>query len=299
MAKFFTRCAVVGAVAALLLTGCSANSQPSVQLTPKTRATYFDGTVATVQEVKSGNTITVKIGDRTEDVRLLNVVAPSKNNNELSGNCLIEESKAALAEKLPAGTEVTLNFDPTQTGTSGFVDAAVYAGDRFINREIAATGLVATTFASQQDKFYLEISEAQQQAARDGLGLYSVDTDCSIPHAIQEQINLVNAAGGLEEGERSMTYRKASTFYNELIDQSASAVTWPGSIVTLESVNARLQELQTALGDNYYNKSGKSVAEIAQEEAAMGRPGTAPEAPVEETPSESATPAEGETSSEG
>lgn len=289
MPKLFTRSLAVGALATLLLSGCSSEpEQPTIQ--PKVRATYTDGTVGTVKEVKSGNTVSVQLGEQVKDVRLLNVVAPSKNNVEHSGNCLIEESQQFLAEKLPEGTEVTLNFDPSQAGTSGYVDAAVYAGETFINREVVAAGMASTTFATPNDKFYPEVSAAQQEAARGMAGLYSPDVECTIAHEIQVNIDEARAAGEIpEEDRRTAKYKEISAFYNQLQKASESAVTWTGSIVTLDATREKLEELHEVLGDNYYNEDGKSQAEVEADASASARPdGGAAEAPAEEAPAEEA-----------
>lgn len=299
MNKLLTRSVAVGALAAVLLTGCS--SEPETKVQPKPRVTYSDGTLGTVQEVKSGNTVAVKLGDQVRDVRMLNVVAPTKNNVETSGDCLVDESTKFLTDKLPAGTEVTLNFDPSQTGTSGFVDAAIYVGDDFINKDVVAAGMAATTYSTAKDKFYADISAAQQQAAKDGVGLYSPATECSIAHEIQAHIDAVNASNeSPNKEEQAAQYKRSSDFYNKLKKDGESAVTWTGSIVTLDATTTKLEELKTALGKNYYNEEGKTEAEAAASASAdAARPGSegaaseAPaEAPTSEAPAEEA-PAEG------
>lgn len=290
MNKLLTRSVALGALATVLLTGCS-SSESDTTIQPKTRATYTDGTIGTVQEVKTGNTISVKLGDQVKDVRMLNVVAPTKNNVETSGDCLVDESTKFLVEKLPAGTEVTLNFDPTQTGTSGYIDAAVYVGDDFINKDVVAAGMAATTYSTANDKFYAEISGAQQQAANDKVGLYSPDTECSIAHQIQQQIDAVHAADSNPNAdEKKAEYQKISQFYNRLKKDGESAVTWTGSIMTLDATKAKMEELQTALGANYYNEDGQTEAEAQASASATGRPDGATSAPA---PADSAAPAEG------
>lgn len=252
---------VIVGLASLALVGCTA--QPESTVAPNTRVSYDDGTIAAVKEVKNGNTVSVTIGDATKEVRLLNVVAPSANNNQDSGTCLLAESTEYLAQKLPAGTEVTLNFDPAQVGSSGYVDAAVYVGEDFINKDIVAAGLASTTYQSQNDKFYPEISAAQQDAAREGLGLYSKGTDCTIAHTIQAEIDAVKAAGSLGENEQKVVYQQASIVYNTYTTDKNKPAEWVGSIVSLEAIENQLDDLKTELGKNYYNEKGLTEADLA------------------------------------
>ena len=285
---FLTRTLALGALTTVFLTACSAEPETTIQ--PQTRASYSDGTQGIVQEVKSGNTVSVKLGEQVKDVRMLNVVAPTKSNVEISGDCLINESTRFLAEKLPRGTEVTLNFDPTQTGSSGFVDAAVYVGEDFINKDVLAAGLATTTYATEKDKFYPQLSAAQQQAAKDGLGLYSPDTECSIAHQLQEHLEAVKAAANNpKEEERTAQYKRSSDFYNRLIQDSKSAITWTGSIVTLDATKAKLEELKSALGKNYYNEKGQTEAEALASASTNARPEGSENSTSVPTPTEEET----------
>ncbi|MEX3610872.1 thermonuclease family protein [Rothia sp. LK2588] len=264
----------VACLAALALTGCTDSKEAAAPAPTSSPAkkTYQDGQKATVKSVESANTVTVDIDGSTEQVRLLNVVAPSKNNNVPSGSCLIQESTDYLKKKLPAGSEVTLKFDKAQVGTSGYLDAAMYSGDQFINKQVARDGMAATTYTTQNDTFYPEISQAQQDAAKDAVGLYSKDVDCTIPHMIaQAQEKAKSAKDIKDEQQRKIAYQEASTVYNDLNDEVSAPAQWVGSIVTLEPVRQQLEELKTDLGKNYYNKEGVSEADQATA-SPTGRP---------------------------
>lgn len=279
----FLRCVTTLSVATLALAGCSSSggsSAESAVASQQGKTAYSDGQKATIKSVDSGNTVTVDIDGAQKQVRLINVVAPSKNNNEPSGTCLLDESQKFLAEKLPEGKEITLNFDPSQPGTSGFLEAAVYAGEDFINQEVVAAGFAATSFTTQKDKFYPDISKAQQSAAKDGEGLYSAETDCSIPHEIKSQIDAVNQAKNEPENDdeakakHRQVYQNASSYYNELTKDQEAPASYVGSIVTLDAIKTQLADLQKALGDNYFDEHGESVADKASASAtATARPG--------------------------
>ncbi|MFW0170270.1 thermonuclease family protein [Rothia sp. P5766] len=261
------------ASALLVLTGCGQNDQANSTATSSPTISYTDGMTVTVVSVESANTFTAEIEGLKKQVRLVNLAAPSPNGLALSSDCLVDESKALLAEKLPANSQVTLKFDENQRGKTGYVEAAVYSGDAFINRDMARAGMVATTFSTASDKFYPEISQAQQDAANEGLGLYSRDLKCAIPALIQEQKKAVDDAKTWEvntgqdasaedqqkEAERQKIYKDASAFYRELKDQVKSPAQWVGSIVTLDSVSKQLTDLEQTLGDDFYPQNGTSV----------------------------------------
>lgn len=286
--KFMKHLVPLTAVTVLILTACGTSTDTAPETFPT--ISYTDGMTATVVSVESANTFTANIDGVEKEVRLLNTAAPSKNGIALSNNCLVDESKALLAEKLPEGSQVTLNFDESQRGATGYVEAAVYAGDAFINRDMARAGMVATTFTTSTDEFYSEISQAQQDAANEGLGLYSKDIECTIPAQIQAQKAAVEDARTWEvdmsaeapveqrqrEDERQGIYKDSSVFYRDLEDQTKSPAQWVGSIVTLDAVKAQLDELRSLLGDDFYPMHGTSVNQQkkAEAEATPVRPGS-------------------------
>ncbi|MDO4898041.1 MAG: thermonuclease family protein [Rothia sp. (in: high G+C Gram-positive bacteria)] len=271
------------AVALLMLTACGSQTDDSTSA-PAPAATYSDGTTATVVQVESANTFLAEIDGVRKSVRLVNTAAPVTTGVALSNNCLVEESTDALAKKLPEGSQVTLKFDENQRGGTGYLEAAVYSGDTFLNADMARAGMVTTTYATPADKFYPDISKAQQQAANEGLGLYSKDVECTVPAAIAQQIGAVEDAHGWQvaaddetrKNEREGVYQKASTLYNELTTQANSPAGWVGSIVTLDAVRQQLDDLEKALGDDYYPENGTSVNQQnkASAEATPVRPGS-------------------------
>lgn len=283
------RAAPVLAVALLSLSACGSGDTAGSTASAPT-ITYTDGMTATVVSVESANTFTASFDGVEKQVRLINTSAPTDNGIALSANCLVEESKSLLAEKLPEGSQVTLNFDESQRGATGYVEAAVYAGDAFINRDMARAGMVATTFTAAEDEFYGEISQAQQDAANEGVGLYSKGTECTIPAEIQAQQAKVEDARSWEidtsaeasvedqkrASERETIYQDASAFYNELEGQKAAPAQWVGSIVTLDAVSNQLTDLKNLLGDDFYPKNSTSVNQQkkAEAEATPVRPGS-------------------------
>lgn len=270
--KAFRTTLVLG-LSALALAGCSPSApESSAPTTTQTKLKLEDGLKATVKSVESGNTVTMDIEGTTKQVRLLNVVAPSENNNVPSGSCLVEESKEFLTSQLPEGTEVTLDFDKVQVGTSGYVDAAVKVKDELVNAAVVGEGLAATTFATPDDEFYPQVSEAQQKAAEEGKGLYSKDVDCTIPYEIEKQIKEVDKAGEIkDENERKAAYQTISAYYHNLVETQQAPASYVGSMTTLDSLREQIRALREKLGDNFYDEHGMSKVD-RESASATARP---------------------------
>lgn len=233
---------------------------------------FPDGTVASVVDIKNGNTLILRIEGDDREVRLINVLAPNDRTPEISGDCLMDGATDFMKNLLPAGTKVTLNFDPT-VGTSGYLEAAVYKGKEFVNRSLVAEGFGAATYLSFTDKFYQEISDAQLSAAEKKKGVYSPNTECSIPRALADAHKAVEGAGSLGEEEALQTYRDSSDLYNELQRNAGNPASWAGSIATLAPIRAQMQELRAVLGDNYFDQNGVKAADKKSANPIPVRPG--------------------------
>lgn len=292
--------AIIG-VSTVVLAGCSTAPEEPTTAVPSNftasaaPAEFADDTKAVVKEVKDANTLVLTIDGEDRDVRMTNVLTPNKRNVDYSGACLVDEAKAYTEQTLPPGTEVTLKFDPNTVGTSGYVETAIYKGKNFVNKDIVNEGLGVATFISYGDKFYTEISDAQKAAAEEGKGLYSKETDCSIPHMIQEHTDKVKDAGKLSEADANEVYREASDFYNNLQKSTQNPASWEGSIITLKTVGSQMQELVDTLGGNYYDTTGIKKSEKEAASAKPVRPGETSSATPdtqETVPAEDATPSE-------
>lgn len=270
-------------VLALAACGSSGSGDAGVSGAVPSDVVFEDGMTAKVVSVESANTFVADFEGVRKSVRLVNTAAPSENGVARSQTCLLDESKALLVEKLPEGTEVTLQFDENARGGTGYVEAAVFVGESFINWDMARAGMVATTFATAQDEFYVDVSNGQQDAANEGVGLYSKDVECSIPAAIEGQRAAVEDARGWEVAdddvarlaERERVFREASELFNELSVAQKAPSQWVGSIVTLDAVSGQLDDLKSVLGDDLYGVDGTSVNQQKKAEAEQGpvRPG--------------------------
>ena len=69
------------------------------------------GRAATVVRVVDGDTIVVRLGDRTETVRLIGIDTPESVARDRPDECYGAEASSRLAELLPPGTAVQLTRD--------------------------------------------------------------------------------------------------------------------------------------------------------------------------------------------
>lgn len=277
------RLASIALLGLLTLTACGAQGEASGQASLAAAPELSDGMTVTVESVSSGNAfMAVFENGAKRQVKLINTAAPSNANVALSGSCLIEESTNALKEQLPEGTQVTLSFDENQRGSTGSIEAAVNIGDRQINSEMVRKGLLATTYATTQDKFYPGISLAQNEAAAEGIGLYSPDLECTIPSAINRQRAAVEDArtwevtDDIRRGERESVYIEASRLFNDLHGQVKYPANWVGSIVTLTAIDKQMDDFRNLLDKDYYPINGKSENQKEKASAAATpiRPGS-------------------------
>lgn len=161
----------------------------------------------TVDRVVDGDTIDVRDGDDTGRVRLLNVDTPETKHPEEEIECLGPEATAFLEEQLPVGQEIELEFDEELTDQYDRVLAGVYKDGELINAEVARAGFGVAVSYEPNMRFYDEVSGAQQEAERAGVGLFDDDQECtltSLISAAEEKMvavpeDLAEDAAGLEE----------------------------------------------------------------------------------------------------
>lgn len=128
------------------------------------------------------------------NVRLSNIDAPElheatgyENNQKVKFNGQGRYGKEAaekLAALLPDGSEVILEFDKNMAGTSGRPLAHVFSvtnnhKGQYINKEMAASGLVLPYFIAPLGKYVSEMREAARQADEGDRGIY--------PHLIYDR----------------------------------------------------------------------------------------------------------------
>ncbi|WP_432559923.1 thermonuclease family protein [Granulicoccus sp. GXG6511] len=134
-----------------------------------------------VDRVVDGDTINVRIGDKTDTVRLLNIDAPETKHPGKEVECLGPEASAFLTNRLPAGTVIKLEYDEERRDKHGRLLAGVFESDSLINAEIAAAGLGAPVVFEPNRRFYPEVRAASEDAQRNQVGAYAPNEECALP----------------------------------------------------------------------------------------------------------------------
>lgn len=139
----------------------------------------------TVVRVVDGDTLVAVVAGEETTIRLLNIDTPETKHPDLPVQCLGPEATDFLAERLPAGTEIELEYDEERLDRYDRTLAGVYESGSLVNAEIAAEGLGVPVYFEPNDRFLPEVEEAAATAQSEGLGLFSVATECTVPAQVE------------------------------------------------------------------------------------------------------------------
>ncbi|MGD7788342.1 thermonuclease family protein [Propionibacteriaceae bacterium Y1700] len=175
--------AVMAAACLLLVSGCDEGMAVRGAVGAAGVAAHKDAMEdsATIVRVIDGDTVLVTVDDQLTRVRLLNVDTPETKHPGEPVQCMGEEAAAFLTDRLPAGTEVSLQYDLKRTDRYGRVLAGVVEGDSLINAEIAGRGLGVAVLFEPNRRFLAEVEAAEQSARQKEFGLFGADVQCTLP----------------------------------------------------------------------------------------------------------------------
>ncbi|MCT1438771.1 thermonuclease family protein [Brachybacterium paraconglomeratum] len=139
----------------------------------------------TVVRVIDGDTLVAVVAGEETTIRLLNIDTPETKHPDLPVQCLGPEATDFLTERLPAGTEIELEYDEERLDRYDRTLAGVYESGSLINAEIAAEGLGVPVHFEPNDRFLPEVEEAAATAQSEGLGLFSAATECTVPAQVE------------------------------------------------------------------------------------------------------------------
>src|SRR5690606_37687278 len=118
----------------------------------------------TVVRVVDGDTLVAVVAGEETTIRLLNIDTPETKHPDEEVQCLGPEATAFLTERLPAGTEIELEYDEERLDRYDRTLAAVYESESLINAEIAAAGLGVPVYFAPNDRFLPEVEKASMEA---------------------------------------------------------------------------------------------------------------------------------------
>ncbi|MCG7308850.1 thermonuclease family protein [Brachybacterium sp. ACRRE] len=178
----------VGAVAAVGITGAVA-------------AFGDDDTRGEVVRVIDGDTLVARIDGDDVRVRLLNVDTPETKDPDEPVQCMGPEASAFLEKRLPAGTEIELEYDQERTDRYDRTLAAVFESGSLVNAEIAAEGLGLPVLFEPNDRFLGEVTRASEAAEREQKGLFAPSVECTLPAKAQQVTEAVDGVPAQVDGD--------------------------------------------------------------------------------------------------
>jgi len=126
---------------------------------------------AYVTRAVDGDTIEVRLGGETEDVRYIGVDTPETVKPGTPVQCFGPQAHRFNA-RLVEGHRVRLVFGVERRDVYGRLLAYVHLGDRFVNAELVRRGLARTLTIPPNDRLAGRFERLQQAAARAGRGLW-------------------------------------------------------------------------------------------------------------------------------
>ena len=125
-----------------------------------------------VLRVVDGDTIKVRLdGGRTERVRYIGIDTPESVKPNTPVQCFAKKA-SHFNTSLVSGRAVTLRTDAEERDRYGRLLAYVYAGGRFVNRELVARGFARTLTIPPNVAHADEFAGLARRAREAGMGLW-------------------------------------------------------------------------------------------------------------------------------
>src|SRR5918998_2611216 len=150
---------------------------------------------ATVVGHVDGDTYDVDVDGTPERVRLINIDTPETKDPQKPVQCLGPEASAFLANMIPIGAPVRLEFDKDREDRYGRTISATFTSDgKMVNSEIARAGLAQVVTYDDNVRFRPPIEQAWREAASNKRGLHSPDVQCTVPAQVKTVTDAVAQA---------------------------------------------------------------------------------------------------------
>jgi micrococcal nuclease len=127
--------------------------------------------VVPVTRVVDGDTIEVRLGGRTEDVRYIGVDTPETVKPGTPVECFGPEA-SSFNHRLVEGRRVRLVFGAERRDVYGRLLSYVHLGPRFVNAELLRRGYARTLTIPPNDRYAERFERLQAAAGRAGRGLW-------------------------------------------------------------------------------------------------------------------------------
>jgi micrococcal nuclease len=149
-------------------------NQASVNQAPVNPSLVPPGLTAVVQRVVDGDTIIVRVQDKTETIRLLGIDTPEKAGGPRPAECFGAEASARLAELLPPHTQVLLSRDLESRDQYSRLLAFVHRSNDglFINLAMLEDGFATPLFFAPNRLAEERFTVAGDAARREWVGFW-------------------------------------------------------------------------------------------------------------------------------
>ena len=149
-------------------------TQTSVTQTSANPSLVPPGLPAVVQRVIDGDTIIVRVQDKTETIRLLGIDTPEKAGGPRPAECFGAEASTRLAELLPPYTQVLLSRDLESRDQYSRLLAFVHRSNDglFINLAMLEDGFATPLFFAPNRSAEERFAAAGDAARREWVGFW-------------------------------------------------------------------------------------------------------------------------------
>ena len=149
-------------------------NQAPVNQAPANPSLVPPGLTAVVQRVVDGDTIIVRVQDKTETIRLLGIDTPEKAGGPRPAECFGAEASARLAELLPPHTQVLLSRDLESRDQYSRLLAFVHRSNDglFINLAMLEDGFATPLFFAPNRLAEERFTVAGDAARREWVGFW-------------------------------------------------------------------------------------------------------------------------------
>lgn len=148
----------------------------------------------------------------------------AKKHPSKQEQCLGTEATQWLTDRLPAGTELELEFDSEMYDRYGRTLAAVYTDGSLINAELAAEGLGVPKTYGENDKFRPDVDTAHQNAKTGKKGFFDPNIDCTLVAQQQTLETLVDQLPNVPSTADPTAALEEATGVAEQIDSLANGL---------------------------------------------------------------------------
>lgn len=113
-----------------------------------------------MERIIDGDTLDASMKRETVRIRLLNIDTPEIGRDGNPSECFAEHAKQRLAELVPPGTKVRLEYDQQREDKHGRTLAGVFRDEQFVNKQLASEGLARAILVEPNSRFYQQIRDA-------------------------------------------------------------------------------------------------------------------------------------------